>query len=86
MPLYALAGLLRWAITPQHFADRRLQACAAILFSMVMIVWCKATVPPDSLDERIVDWSFAAIISVTGIYHAARGVADWLHPPAPPTK
>jgi len=71
--------LFDWFWEPPNFGDRRIQACCVVVFCMVMIVvvYLSPSGQPE-IDGRVIDWSFAALLGVVGIYHTARGVDELL--------
>jgi hypothetical protein len=71
--------LFDWFWESPHFGDRRIQACCAVVFCMVMtvVVYLSPSGKPE-VDGRVIDWSFAALLGVVGIYHTARGVDELL--------
>ena len=73
-----LALLVEWFGEPEHFGDRRIQACAVVVFCMAMIVAVYVRPSADRINTRIIDWSFASLLGVVGIYHTARGVDELL--------
>ena len=73
-----LATLAEWFWEPTHFGDRRIQACAVVVFCMAMIVIVYLFPSTEPINSRIIDWSFASLLSVVGIYHAARGVDEFV--------
>jgi hypothetical protein len=69
--------LFQWLWDPAHFGDRRIQACVTVVFCMTMISVCYAHPSDDNaVTTRIIDWSYVTLLSVVGIYHAARGVDE----------
>lgn len=74
-----IVQLFDWFWEPPHFGDRRIQACCVVVFCMVMIVvvYLSPSGQPE-IDIRVIDWSFAALLGVVGIYHTARGVDELL--------
>lgn len=70
--------LIGWFWEPAHFGDRRIQACVVVVFCMVMIVVVYLRPSSPGIDGRIIDWSFAALLGVVGIYHTARGIDEFL--------
>ena len=74
-----MTRLLDWFWEPPHFGDRRIQACCVVVFCMVMIVvvYLSPSGQPE-IDIRVIDWSFAALLGVVGIYHTARGIDELL--------
>lgn len=73
-----LALLVEWFWEPEHFGDRRIQACAVVVFCMSMIVAVYLHPSAEHINSRIIDWSFASLLGVVGIYHTARGVDELL--------
>lgn len=73
-----LALLVEWFWEPEHFGDRRIQACAVIVFCMSMIVAVYLHPSAEHINSRIIDWSFASLLGVVGIYHTARGVDEFI--------
>lgn len=71
-----LALLAEWFWEPQHFGDRRIQACAVVVFCMAMIIIVYLYPSAEPINTRIIDWSFASLLGVVGIYHTARGVDE----------
>ena len=73
-----LALLVEWFWEPEHFGDRRIQACAVVVFCMAMIVAVYLHPSAEPINTRIIDWSFVSLLGVVGIYHTARGVDELL--------
>jgi hypothetical protein len=73
-----LAFLIEWFWEPAHFGDRRIQACAVVVFCMAMIVAIYLYPSTEPINTRIIDWSFASLLGVVGIYHTARGFDELL--------
>ena len=71
-----LAILGEWFWEPTHFGDRRIQACVVVVFCMGMIVIVYLFPSTEPINSRIIDWSFASLLSVVGIYHTARGIDE----------
>jgi hypothetical protein len=44
---------------------------------MIVVVYLSPSGQPE-IDIRVIDWSFAALLGVVGIYHTARGVDELL--------
>ncbi|MEJ0019701.1 MAG: hypothetical protein WDN25_24745 [Acetobacteraceae bacterium] len=73
-----LALLIEWFCEPPHFGDRRIQACAVVVFCMAMITLVYLYPSAEPINARIIDWSFASLLGVVGIYHTARGFDELL--------
>lgn len=77
-----ISSIWAWFWAPAHFNDRRIQACGVIVFCMAMIIWSFASAGHGGvvsvISERVVDWSFICMMSVTGVYHVARAVDEQL--------
>jgi hypothetical protein len=65
-----------WLLHPEHFQDRRIQACTVVVFCMGTIIWSLLHPTPSPVIDRIVDWSFVTLMVTVGVYHAARGVDE----------
>ena len=71
-----MSQLFNWFWEPPHAGDRRIQACAVVIFCMVVVYLSPSGQP--EIDVRVIDWSFAALLGVVGIYHTARGIDELL--------
>jgi hypothetical protein len=75
--------LFDWFWDPPLFGDRRIQACCVVVFCvMIIVVVYLSPSGKADVDGRIIDWSFATLLGVVGIYHTACGIDELLGRPS----